>query len=138
MARTSESTYTYIQILYQIKRLNRFSVCTILFYLRSQVANQKGNMVYYIIFLRITPFLPNWFINIASPLVDVQIVPFFIGTFIGVAPPSILAIRAGISLQQLASANILFSWENILLLSGFALLSLMPVLLNAKLKSKFE
>lgn len=95
-------------------------------------------MIYYIIFLRITPFLPNWFINITSPIVDVQILPFFIGTFVGVAPPSILAIRAGTSLQQLASANVLFTWENILLLTGFATLSLIPVLFKTKLKRKFE
>lgn len=105
---------------------------------KQQVAKQKGNMVYYIIFLRITPFLPNWFINLASPIVDVHIVPFFIGTFIGVAPPSILAIRAGISLQQLASANVLLTWENIGLLTGFAAFSLLPVLLKGKLKNKFE
>ena len=37
----------------------------------------------YIIFLRITPFLPNWFINIASPIIGVRIFPFFVGTFIG-------------------------------------------------------
>ncbi|OQR76043.1 transmembrane protein 41B-like [Tropilaelaps mercedesae] len=105
---------------------------------KQQVAKQQGNMIYYIIFLRITPFLPNWFINITSPIVDVAIFPFFVGTFIGVAPPSILAIRAGTSLQQLASANVLFTWENILLLTGFAALSLVPVLFKTKLKSKFE
>lgn len=40
-------------------------------------------MLNYIIFLRITPILPNWLINIASPILGVSIVPFFVGTFIG-------------------------------------------------------
>jgi uncharacterized membrane protein YdjX (TVP38/TMEM64 family) len=33
--------------------------------------------------LRVTPILPNWFINLASPLIDVPIVPFFFGTLAG-------------------------------------------------------
>ena len=48
-----------------------------------QVANQRDNLLNYIIFLRITPFLPNWFINITSPVIEVPLTPFFIGTFIG-------------------------------------------------------
>ena len=48
--------------------------------------------VLYICF-RITPFLPNWFINIVSPVIGVDLRPFWIGTFIGVAPPSFVAIQ---------------------------------------------
>lgn len=48
-----------------------------------QVRNHKDDLLSYIIFLRITPFLPNWFINIAAPVVDVPLVPFYIGTFLG-------------------------------------------------------
>ena len=29
----------------------------------------SGNLLSYIMFLRITPFLPNWFINIVSPVI---------------------------------------------------------------------
>lgn len=42
---------------------------------------------------RITPFLPNWFINIVSPVIDVPLGPFWLGTFVGVAPPSFVAIQ---------------------------------------------
>ena len=40
-------------------------------------------MLWYIIFLRITPFLPNWFINVASPVIGVRLAPFYWGTFLG-------------------------------------------------------
>ena len=40
-------------------------------------------MLNYIIFLRITPILPNWLINISSPILGVNIVHFFLGTFLG-------------------------------------------------------
>ena len=48
---------------------------------------------------RITPFLPNWFINIVSPVIGVDLRPFWIGTFIGVAPPSFVAIQVLIELD---------------------------------------
>ena len=43
----------------------------------------KDDLINYIVFLRITPFLPNWFINIVSPVIGVPVMPFFIATVIG-------------------------------------------------------
>ena len=59
----------------------------------SKVEAQRGNLLSYIIFLRITPFLPNWFINIVSPVIGVPLPPFWFGSFIGVAPPSFVFIQ---------------------------------------------
>ena len=50
---------------------------------RAQISHHHDDMLWYIIFLRITPFLPNWFINLASPLVGVRVAPFYWGTFLG-------------------------------------------------------
>ena len=58
-----------------------------------KVEAQRGNLLSYIIFLRITPFLPNWFINIVSPVIGVPLLPFWVGSFIGVAPPSFVFIQ---------------------------------------------
>lgn len=60
---------------------NRQSVNTI--YLFFQVKKHNDNMFCYMMFLRITPFLPNWFINVCAPLVDVPLIPFWLGTFFG-------------------------------------------------------
>ena len=76
----------------------------------------------YIIFLRITPFLPNWFINLVSPVIGVRLAPFWIGTFIGVAPPSFVAIQAGTTLQQLTSSTDAITIWSVLMLAGFAIL----------------
>ncbi|CAI8056105.1 Transmembrane protein 41 homolog [Geodia barretti] len=59
------------------------------------IDRHSEDMLWYVVFLRITPFLPNWFINLASPIVGVRIPPFFWGTFLGVAPPSFFFVRAG-------------------------------------------
>uniref|UniRef100_A0A6M2DY11 Putative product n=1 Tax=Xenopsylla cheopis TaxID=163159 RepID=A0A6M2DY11_XENCH len=89
------------------------------------------------LFLRITPLLPNWFINLVAPVVGVPLFPFAFGTLFGVMPPSILAIQAGKTLNNLTSTSTL-SWNSVLVLGGLAVGSLVPVLLRNKLKKKFE
>ncbi|CAN7998987.1 unnamed protein product [Ixodes hexagonus] len=101
-----------------------------------QVCQHRAHLLNYMIFLRITPFLPNWFINIAAPVIDVPIAPFFLGTFVGVAPPSFVAIQAGTTLHQLSSSKDAVSWWSVSVLAAFALLSLLPVLFKGKLKQK--
>lgn len=103
-----------------------------------KVEKQKDNLLGYIIFLRITPFLPNWFINIVSPVIDVHLRPFWLGTFIGVAPPSFIAIQAGTTLQQLTSTTDALSFQSVALLVIFALLSILPALLKNRLRRKYD
>ncbi len=95
-------------------------------------------MLWFTIFLRITPILPNWFINVCSPILDVPLKPFFLGTFAGVALPSILFIQAGKTLHQLSSASDVFSWRSILLLGFCAILSLLPIYFKDKIQNFFK
>ncbi|KAI9563353.1 hypothetical protein GHT06_010814 [Daphnia sinensis] len=105
----------------------------------AQKVNQhRNNLLNYIIFLRITPFLPNWFINITSPVIGVPLGPFFFGTFLGVAPPSFVAIQAGTTLNQLTSSSDTVSLNSILILAAFAVLSLLPVVFKRQLQKKFS
>ncbi|VDO34835.1 unnamed protein product [Brugia timori] len=85
------------------------------------------SLFYFIIFLRITPVLPNWLINLASPIFDVPVSAFFFGTFLGVAPPSCIYIQAGATLQKLTHVGAAWSWNAILLVAFTALLSLVPI-----------
>uniref|UniRef100_A0A915PTJ0 BING4 C-terminal domain-containing protein n=1 Tax=Setaria digitata TaxID=48799 RepID=A0A915PTJ0_9BILA len=85
------------------------------------------SLFYFIIFLRITPVLPNWLINLASPIFDVPISAFFFGTFLGVAPPSCIYIQAGATLQRLTHMGAAWSWSAILLVAFTAFLSLTPI-----------
>merc|ERR1711936_1367002 len=63
---------------------------------KQQVDRHQKDLFSYITFLRITPFLPNWFINITSPVLNVPLTPFAVGTFVVVAPPSFGFISAGV------------------------------------------
>ncbi|XP_030055357.1 transmembrane protein 41B [Microcaecilia unicolor] len=103
-----------------------------------QVERHRDHLINYIIFLRITPFLPNWFINITSPVINVPLNVFFLGTFLGVAPPSFVAIKAGTTLYQLTTAGEAVSWNSVIVLMILAVLSILPAIFQKKLKQKFE
>lgn len=103
-----------------------------------QVEKHREHLINYIIFLRITPFLPNWFINITSPVINVPLKTFFIGTFLGVAPPSFVAIKAGTTLYQLTTAGEAVSWNSMIVLVVLAVVSILPAIFQKKLKQKFE
>lgn len=105
---------------------------------QEKVDKQRDNLLFYIIFLRITPFLPNWFINITSPVINVPLMPFWFGTFLGVAPPSMLAVQAGTTLYELTSSRDAFSLTSVVLLAVAALLSLVPIVLKNRLREKFD
>lgn len=102
------------------------------------VNKHRDHIFNYILFLRMTPFLPNWFINLTAPVIGVPLVPFAMGTFLGVGPPSFVAIQAGQTLYNMSNSSGVFSWTSVTLLGVFALLSLVPVLLKQKLREKFE
>lgn len=102
----------------------RVSVMTV------QVKRHRDNLLNYIIFLRITPIFPNWFINISSPVIDVPFSPFFLGTLFGVAPPSCVYIGAGKTLNELTAASGIVSKEAMVALLALAVMALVPVFIK--------
>jgi uncharacterized membrane protein YdjX (TVP38/TMEM64 family) len=44
-----------------------------------EVDKRRQELLFYIIFLRVTPLLPNTFINVAAPIVGVPLLPFALG-----------------------------------------------------------
>ncbi|OUC40756.1 SNARE-like domain protein [Trichinella nativa] len=94
------------------------------------VEENAHHMLFYIIFLRITPIFPNWLINIASPFVDVPFPAFFFGTFIGVAPPSLLFIETGLSLNELLMMENPFTFKRIAFITTLGAISLSPVFIQ--------
>ncbi|XP_043268184.1 transmembrane protein 41B [Venturia canescens] len=103
-----------------------------------KVIKHKDHLLNYMLFLRMTPLLPNWFINLASPVIGVPLMPFIVGTFFGVAPPSFVAIQAGQTLNKLTSSSDAFSWNSIIILCIFALVSILPVIFKQKYSKKFD
>ena len=46
----------------------------------AEVKRRKQHLLNYIVFLRVTPILPNTFVNVASPIVDMPLSTFAAGT----------------------------------------------------------
>lgn len=63
--------------------------------IRHQVQKNRGDLLVYMLFLRLTPILPNWLVNLASPVVGVPASVFAVGTFFGILPQTYLMVRFG-------------------------------------------
>lgn len=59
-------------------------------------------------FLRLTPLIPNWFVNLGSPLVGIPYVYFIIASFFGIflfyeylglMPNNFILIQTGLTLK---------------------------------------
>eukprot|EP00878_Enallax_costatus_P024036 GHUV01025624.1.p1 GENE.GHUV01025624.1~~GHUV01025624.1.p1 ORF type:complete len:182 (+),score=54.92 GHUV01025624.1:507-1052(+) len=94
---------------------------------RKEVAKQRNDMLSYIIFLRVTPILPNVFINVASPIVGVPFLEFMLGTLIGCAPNNFMAANAGDHLSELDSLADLYKPRMLLLGLTVGCVALLPV-----------
>lgn len=58
-----------------------------------QVAKRKSRLLNYMLFLRITPTLPNTFINVSSPIVGIPFATFFLATVVGLIPAAFVTVR---------------------------------------------
>ncbi|KAH9424140.1 transmembrane protein stas [Dermatophagoides pteronyssinus] len=102
------------------------------------IDQHRSHLFFYVVFLRITPFLPNWLINITSPIVNVPLSTFFFGTFFGVAPPSFIAVHAGTTLYQLTSSSNIITYKSMLMLLTVSIISLTPIILKRIFSDKFK
>ncbi|KAK4758455.1 hypothetical protein SAY87_019756 [Trapa incisa] len=66
-------------------------------FFQAEIAKRREKLLNYMLFLRVTPTLPNLFINLASPIVDVPFHVFFFATFIGLFPAAYITVRVSFS-----------------------------------------
>lgn len=100
---------------------------------RDKIKSNRSNLFYYLLFLRITPLLPNWFVNVASPVVEVPFHLFFLATFLGLMPANYFHMSTGRALSSLKSLSFKDNaWTfTILFLLQFA--ALLPTLFKSRL-----
>ncbi|KNE70147.1 hypothetical protein AMAG_15120 [Allomyces macrogynus ATCC 38327] len=95
---------------------------------QSDIDTHRTSLFNYIVFLRATPLLPNWFINLASPHLSVPLPTFAIATFVGVIPPSFVYARAGTSLHELnGGESVWMNPMNVAAVAVFAVMSVVPI-----------
>lgn len=101
-------------------------------FFQGEIAKRREKLLNYMLFLRITPTLPNLFINLASPIVDIPFHVFFLATVIGLLPASLITVRAGLALGDLKSVKDLYDAKTLLVLFLIGLLIIIPTLFKRK------
>ncbi|MFS7923494.1 putative SNARE associated golgi family protein [Helianthus anomalus] len=106
-----------------------------LVFFQDQVAKRREGLLNYMLFLRLTPTLPNMFINVASPIVNVPYHTFLLATCIGLIPAAYVTVKAGITLGELESIGDLYDITSIGTLFLIGLASVTPTLISKKMPS---
>ncbi|KAE8659050.1 protein NDR1/HIN1-like 22 [Hibiscus syriacus] len=101
-------------------------------FFQAEIAKRRDKLLNYMLFLRITPTLPNLFINLASPIVDIPFHVFFLATFIGIIPASYITVKAGLALGDLRSVKDLYDFKTFSVLFLIGMVSIFPTLLKKK------
>ena len=77
--------------------------------LQKKVISQDSGLLPFLICIRMFPFTPNWFINLASPIISVPFLPFLISVFIGLLPYNYITVQAGSLVMELQSTKDIFT-----------------------------
>lgn len=99
-------------------------------FFQAQVAKRRQKLLNYMLFLRVTPTLPNTFINFASPIVDVPYHIFLFATLVGLIPAAYVTVKAGIALGELRSVGDLYDLQSIATLFFIGIVSVTPTLIG--------
>ena len=106
---------------------------------RVEEAEESGNLLYFMLFLRISPLLPNWFVNLASPVAGVPLRTFALATFFGLIPANILHYHSGKQLHELVVHSEQGSGvRNFLILLGLQFLALIPTFFKTQIQQKLK
>ncbi|XP_061350248.1 uncharacterized membrane protein At4g09580-like [Gastrolobium bilobum] len=101
-------------------------------FFQAEIAKRRDKLLNYMLFLRITPTLPNLFINLASPIVDIPFHIFFLATLVGLIPASYITVRAGLALGDLKSVKDLYDFKTLSVLFLIGLVAIFPTLMKKK------
>ncbi|PAA91657.1 hypothetical protein BOX15_Mlig018396g1 [Macrostomum lignano] len=100
--------------------------------LQRKVEDHRDSLFSFLLFLRLFPMSPNWFLNIASPLVNVPLLYFFPSVLIGLMPYNFITVEAGSMLSSLTSVNDMFTLSTMLKMSAVALSVLVFILVKKR------
>ncbi|CAH8334535.1 unnamed protein product [Eruca vesicaria subsp. sativa] len=101
-------------------------------FFQAEIGKRRDKLLNYMLFLRITPTLPNLFINLASPIVDVPFHVFFLATLVGLIPAAYITVRAGLAIGDLKSVKDLYDFKTLSVLFLIGFISVLPTILKRK------
>ncbi|KAI8147517.1 snare associated Golgi protein-domain-containing protein [Fennellomyces sp. T-0311] len=104
------------------------------FMTRQMKRDRSVGLFWWLLFARLFPFTPYWFINMVSPFLGIPVAPFFWSCFLGSMPYNFICAQAGAVLGELSSTADIVSVSLVLKLLGVSFISLVPVIWGNKLK----
>ena len=104
--------------------------------LQRKVEENRNSLFFFLLFLRLFPMTPNWFLNLSAPILNIPIVQFFFSVLIGLIPYNFICVQTGSILSTLTSLDAIFSWETAFKLLAIALVALVPGTLIKKFSQK--
>jgi uncharacterized membrane protein YdjX (TVP38/TMEM64 family) len=104
---------------------------------RAKIDHHRHNLFFYMLFLRLTPILPNVLISLASPIISVPLAPFFFATLFGLVPANYIYVTTGLALGEMESLSSMnpYRFVGLLLIGCVALL---PTIFRSKLEELDE
>ncbi|OWF52026.1 transmembrane protein 41A-B-like [Mizuhopecten yessoensis] len=107
-------------------------------FLQQKVKENMDSLFYFLLFLRFFPMTPNWFLNMASPIVDIPVHMFFFSVFIGLVPYNFICVQTGSMLSDLRSIEDIFTLWTMAKLGLIAIMALVPGLVTKRLKKDIK
>ncbi|XP_060063276.1 transmembrane protein 41A-A-like [Ylistrum balloti] len=107
-------------------------------FLQEKVKENMDSLFYFLLFLRFFPMTPNWFLNMASPIVNIPVHLFFLSVFIGLVPYNFICVQTGSMLSDLRSIEDIFTPWTMIKLGFIAIMALVPGLVSKRLKKNIK
>uniref|UniRef100_A0A8C2UAJ8 Transmembrane protein 41A n=1 Tax=Coturnix japonica TaxID=93934 RepID=A0A8C2UAJ8_COTJA len=104
--------------------------------LQRKVEENRSCLFFFLLFLRLFPMTPNWFLNLSAPILNIPIAQFFFSVLIGLTPYNFICVQTGAILSQINSLDAIFSWDTLLKLLLMAMAALIPGTLIKKYSKK--
>lgn len=96
---------------------------------RVKLEENKTELPFFLLFLRLFPMSPNWALNMASGVLGVPIHLFFLSVLVGLMPYNYLCVTSGAILSEIKDLGDVVSWANMARCATAALAALLPTLL---------
>jgi len=97
--------------------------------LKRRVEANQHRLFYFLLSARLFPMSPNWFMNMAAPIINIKVAPFFITIFIGLMPSNFICVSTGEILSTISSLNDIYSTSTIISCIFIAIVAMAPAVL---------
>merc|ERR1711942_263859 len=104
---------------------------------RERLEENKQELPFFLLFLRLFPMSPNWALNMASGVLGVPLHLFFLSVFFGLMPYNYLCVTSGVLIADIKEVGDILSWSNLGRCATIALAALVPsLIIRARKKVK--